>query len=86
MTIRAVSERIAQAILETLEVSPSEAQAKEVVGLVEQAMIDALIEANQRSSKAAAKCCSADQDMAHKVAAEIERSHRALIANLSGMR
>ena len=86
MSIRAVSEKTAQAILGTLQVSPSEAQTKEVVGLVEQAMIDALVEANQRSTKAAEKCCSADRDMAHKVAAEIERSHKALIANLSGMR
>jgi hypothetical protein len=86
MTIRTVSEKAAQAILDKLKVSPSEAQTKDVVSLIEQAMIDALVEANQRSTKAAQKCCSADRDMAHKVAAEIERSHQALIANLSGMR
>ena len=52
----------------------------------EKAMVDALVEANQRCTQAAMQCCSADRDMAHKVAAEIERSHQALIANLSGMR
>ena len=86
MTIRAVSEDAAQAILGTLEVSPTEAKTKEVVAVIEKAMVDALVEANQRCTKAAHKCCSADLDMAHKVAAEIERSHKALIANLSGMR
>ena len=86
MTIRAVSEKAARAILGKLQVSPSEAQVKDVVSLIEEAMIDALVEANQRCTKAAQKCCSADRDMAHKVAAEIERSHQALIANLSGMR
>jgi hypothetical protein len=86
MSIHAVSEKASRAIFGTLQVSPSESQTKDVVTLIEQAMIDALIEANQRSTKAAQKCCSADRDMAHKIAAEIERSHRALIANLSGMR
>ena len=86
MTIRAVSEKTAQAILGKLEVTPSEARTKEIVSLIEQAMIDALVEANQRSTEAAQKCCSADRDMAHKIAAELERSHQALIANLSGMR
>lgn len=86
MTIRAVSEKTAQAILGKLEVTPSEARTKEVVSLIEQAMIDTLVEANQRSTEAARKCCSADLDMAHKIAAELERSHQALIANLSGMR
>ena len=86
MTIRAVSEEAAQAILGTLEVSPSEAKTKEVVAVIEKAMVDALVEANQRCTQAARKCCSADRDMAHKVAEEIERSHQALIANLSGMR
>ena len=86
MSIRAVSEKTARAILGTLQVTPSEARTKDVAALVEQAMVKALVEANQRSTKAAEKCCSADRDMAHKVAAEIERSHQALIANLSGMR
>ncbi len=86
MTIRAVSEEAAQAILGTLEVSPTETKTKEVVAVIEKAMVDALVEANQRSTKAAQECCSPDRDMAHKIAAEIERSHEALIANLSGMR
>ena len=86
MTIRSVSEEAAQAILGALENSPSEAKTKEVVAVIEKAMVDALVEANQRCTQAAMQCCSADRDMAHKVSAEIERSHKALIANLSGMR
>ncbi len=86
MTIRAVSEEAARAVLSALELSPSEAQTKKVVAVIEKAMVEALVEANQRCTQAAQRCCSADQDMAHKVAAEIERSHKALIANLSGMR
>ena len=86
MSIGAVSQKTAQAILAALKVPASEAQSKDVVALVEKAMIQALIEANQSSARAVAKCCSADRDMAHKVAAEIERSHQALIANLSSLR
>ena len=43
MTIRAVSEDAAQAILGTLEISPTEAKTKEVVAVIEKAMVDALV-------------------------------------------
>jgi hypothetical protein len=35
---------------------------------------------------AARACCSEDEDMAHKIAREMERAQQALVANLSSLR
>ncbi len=59
---------------------------QQVAAVIERAMIDAVLEYGQRSVKAAVNCCSADKDLAHKIAEEIRRSNTALIANLSSLR
>ena len=86
MTIRSRSEDAAGKVTDALSLSLSEEQTKELVMIIERAVIDAMVEANQRCTQVAKDCCSADRDMAHKIADEIERSHKALIANLSAMR
>ena len=86
MSFRTRSEEAAKAVLESLGASPDEAGRKAVVGAIEQAIIEAVAEANQQCTQVAMKCCSADKDMAHKIASEIERQHQALIANLSSLR
>lgn len=86
MSFRERSESAAQNVYGALAAAPSDEQAKAVVGFIEKAIIEAVVEANQRCTKVAAKCCSADRDMAHKIADEIKRDETALIANLSAMR
>lgn len=86
MNFRARSESTADAVLSALALSPSDDQTKEVSAIIEQALVDAVGEANQRCSQLAKACCSADRDLAHKIADQIERSHQALVANLSSLR
>lgn len=86
MNLRERAESVAAGVFETLAASPTEDQAKKVVELIEQVIIKALLEEGKRCSHVARECCSADQDMAHKVAREIRLSNQALIANLSSMR
>ncbi len=86
MSFRARSESTADAVVSALALSPADGQTKEVIAIIEQALVEAVAEANQRCSQLAAACCSADRDLGHKIAGEIERSHQALIANLSSLR
>ena len=86
MSFRERSESAARGVYDTLAAAPSDEQAKAVVAIIEKAIIDAVVEANQRCTNVAMKCCSADRDIAHKIAEEIKREETALIANLSAMR
>lgn len=53
---------------------------------VEAAVIKGVLEGQNRAVDAAIQCPEADQDLAHKIAAEIRRKNDALIANLSSLR
>lgn len=86
MKLGSRAEKAASAVFSTLQTTPSAEQSQKTVRIIEQAMIDSYQDAADRCAKAAVKCCSADKDMAHKVAEEIRLAHTALIANLSGMR
>ena len=86
MSFRTRSEEAAKAVLESLGASPDEAGQKAVVEAIERAIIEAVAEANQQCTQVAMKCCSADMDTAHKIASEIERKHKSLVANLSSLR
>ncbi len=76
----------AKEIVGVLEASPNEEQISRVTSAIERAVIEAVLEQQQRFAHAAIECCSADKDMAHKIAAEIRRSEVSLIANLSALR
>ncbi len=86
MSINERSESTASAIFAALQVTPSEEQARAVADLVTRAMIDTAREAGTSATEAAMSCCSPDLDTAHKVAEEIRRRERALMANLSALR
>ena len=86
MSFRSRSEAAAKAVFDSLGSTPDEEHRKRVVAAIEQAIVDAVAEANQQCTQVAMKCCSADKDMAHKIATEIERKHEALVANLSSLR
>jgi glycerol-3-phosphate dehydrogenase len=86
MTLRQRAEKAAEAVCQVLDVSPTSGQAKKLAETIEQVVIDAVLKEQERCAAVAMKCCSADRDMAHKIAAEMRQAHIALIANLSGMR
>ena len=54
--------------------------------IIETAMLDAINEMCKHSAKAVNLCCSADQDMAHKINEELQRTKYAVLANLNSMR
>lgn len=86
MSFRSTADAAATAVFESLSITPSEEQTKTVADIIERAVIDTAVEANQRCAQTAQTCCSADRDLAHKIAVEIKKNHQALIANLSAMR
>lgn len=66
------------------ELSPGQRQAIDAV--IEDLVIEALRESAASFGHAATACCSEDEDMAHKIAREVEQARAALVANLSSLR
>ena len=75
-----------QGVFDALDTSPSEEQAKAVTSVIQEAVIKAVQESRSTCVDAATECCSADRDLAHKIAEKIRLANIALIANLSSMR
>ena len=86
MTFRTQAEQTAQAIGDTLDAAPSAEQSKQIADLIERVIIDSYQDAAGRCAKVAREFCSADKNLARKVADEISRDNIALIANLSSLR
>lgn len=86
MTFRTRADSTAKAVADRLQANADDEQMKAVADLIEQAIIESYQDAADRCATVAKDCCSADMDMAHKVAAEIRRANTALIANLSSLR
>ena len=86
MSFREQADKVTQAATEVLGATPTPEQAKAVADVIERAIIDSYRDAASRCAKVASECCSADRDLAHKVADQIERANTALIANLSSLR
>ena len=86
MTIRKHAEKAAEDVFGILGTPGTDEQSREIPDAIEKAIIEAVLEEAGRCAEVAKACCSADRDMAHKIAEEIHRSHEVLIANLSSMR
>ncbi|MDH3688527.1 MAG: hypothetical protein OEU36_03455 [Gammaproteobacteria bacterium] len=78
--------KAAEEIGNILSPSLKDKEVQRIAGIIESAMTDTIQETSQVSSEAAYTCCSADRDMAHKIAAEIELAKKALLANLMSLR
>lgn len=61
------------------------ARSSEISKIVEKALIEAVLDVRTRCVDTVKGCC-ADEDMARKIAREIEQKETALVANLSSMR
>ncbi len=81
MTISDLAVKAVEEIAKALD-----AQAKSVNDIVQQAIINAVLEERSRCATVATAVCTADQDLAHKIQAEIRADEAALIANLSALR
>ena len=86
MTIRSTAEKAASEVFSSLGAAPSEEQAKQSILAIERAVIEAILDEQERFVGVARRCCEADTDKARKIAQEISLHKDALIANLSGMR
>lgn len=86
MALRERAENTFHTIAGILGTAPTGEQEIEIVEVIEQAIIKAVLEERERCVKVADKCCSPDRDRAHKIAAEIRRAEGALIANLQSLR
>lgn len=76
----------ARDVIDTLGVDVEPALLNTVAKIIEAAMIDAYLDCAERCAHVARGVCEEDEDMAHKLAREIERANKALIANLESMR
>lgn len=86
MPIRSRAEKAAQEIFAALAAEPDPAVSEKVTAIIEGVMAETYQDGAERCKTAARDCCSEDKDLAHKIAAEIERQNIALIANLSSLR
>lgn len=86
MTFATRADQATKDVLDAIQFSGSEVQAKRVAKIIERAMIDAYRDCTERCINVAVDCCEEDRDMAHKLADEIRRANTALIANLSSLR
>ncbi len=86
MSFRKRADKATQAAAAALGATPTPEQAKAVADVIERAIIDSYRDAASHCAQVASDCCSADQDLAHKVAEQIKRANTALIANLSSLR
>ncbi|MBL4614583.1 MAG: hypothetical protein JKY27_06895 [Magnetovibrio sp.] len=85
-SLRARAEATKLKVQEILDISCS-GHDEEVIRLIEQAIIDALLEERERcASVAFDQVCAQDRDRAHKVSEEIKRVRTALAANLGSLR
>lgn len=86
MSISERSDATADAIFAALQLTPTEAQARGVRELIEQALVNATLEAGEHATQAVVACCSPDLDLAHKMSEEIRRRQQVIVTNLSSMR
>ncbi len=61
-------------------------QRRAIEKVVEDLLVDALRACAETCGEAASACCPEDEDMAHKIAREVEQARSALVANLSSLR
>jgi hypothetical protein len=86
MSINSRAELAVSKLESLLGESWSEQTERKARKIIEQAMVDAVHEACSASKSAISQCCSADQDLAHKLNDEIQRSRDVLVANLNSLR
>ena len=84
--LKEIARETTGSIRDALNSELSQEQTDKIEHLVEQAVIKGLLEGQHRAVDAVLQCPEADQDMAHKMAAEIRRTNDVLIANLTSLR
>ena len=84
--LRMIAHEATRGINDLLGGQLSDDQSAKIDEIVEAAVIRALLEGQHRAVDAALQYPEADQDLAHKIAAEIRRKNDLLIVNLTSLR
>ena len=84
--LRTIAHEATQGINDLLGGQLSDDQSAKIDEIVEAAVIRALLEGQHCAVDAALQYPEADQDLAHKIAAEIRRKNDLLIVNLTSLR
>lgn len=86
MNISENAKSTAAAVCALLGVDPDQEHLRAVSRVIERSIINAVLNEAERYTHVVMSCCSADLDLARKLAGEIRHSNDALIANLTSMR
>lgn len=84
MSVKQLADDTAKEVLKSL--GRDHEKLADISGIVEKALLAVLHESQEHCVEVVNICCSPDQDLAHKIAAELSLKQRALIANLSSLR
>ncbi len=86
MKLKRIAEQTSRDVAEIMASPPTDAEAKKIAALIEQAIVKAVLETGRYHLDVAVECCSPDRDMAHKISERLCQANEALIANLSSLR
>ena len=84
MSISELADSAAKEIVTSL--GGGEDDTKNASQIIEKALISVMKDMRSQYVDVVNVCCSADQDLAHKISRELQNKETALIANLSSMR
>ncbi len=79
-TLRERADSIAKSVFVALGTTPTEDQAKAAADVVEKAIIDVVLNERQRCASVVIAHGTPDADRVHKLAEEIHRADRAMVA------
>jgi hypothetical protein len=85
MSFAQSAKKTADELLAKMGVAADEKQKAEMTKAIEEALIQAALDEQQRCVRSVNLCCSADQDMAHKISDRIREHETTVIANLKGL-
>lgn len=79
-TLRERADSIAKSVFKALDATPTEDQAKAATDAIEKAVIDVVLNERQRCASVVIAHGTPDADRVHKLAEEIHRADRAMVA------
>jgi len=84
MSVKQLADTTTNQILTAIENNMNDP--KSISKIIESALLKVMSETRAGSVEVVNVCCSADQDLAHKIAHELHQKENALIANLMTLR
>lgn len=86
MPLQSIADSAVAKVCETISSPIPDDERVQIARIIEQAVMDASVTTSQRCGAAVNRDAGADADLAHKIAEQIKRTEKSLIANLMGLR